>query len=702
MMVFTAAWIAAPEARDAADLRLTAVSTRADMVTGGDVLLSLVGPAPLRPDAIRISLNGEPMGGVTVQPGEGGSVLGLVKGLRLGGNEIIVSDGRGEARLWVVNHPTHGPVFSGPHEQPFYCETQKFALRSGGTLGPALDEHCSVPTRVDYVYRSTAGGPLKPWPAGGRPADVAVATVPGGLSVPYVVRIETGTINRAIYQTAVLHDPATAAPEVGRRSAGWNGRLIYTFGGGCSNGWYRQASTTGGVEEDLMLRQGYAVASATLNVFGNNCNDLLAAETMMMVKERFVESYGPPLHTIGWGCSGGSYQVLQIADNFPGLLDGIIPGCTFPDVGFGTIPTITDARLLNRYFGSNAAVPFTPEQKRAVTGFAKLETMETVTAQAGRIATSEYCPDVLPVAMRYHPVNNPRGARCGVFDHTVNVYGRDPVTGFARRPLDNVGVQYGLKAFNAGVLTTAQFLDLNEHIGGYDNNGSMTATRTHGDVEAIRAAYRSGRLTSGAGGLKTTPVIEYRGYADDAPKGDLHLRFYSFSIRERLRKANGGRSDHYVMLVEDSRRGLFSVESPVLQRALTQMDAWLTAMAADAANPDPVARMLRAKPTDLVDACWSRDAQPQRIVEPQQHGAGRCNELYPSASFPREVAGASIASDVAKCQLKPVAASDYKTALSADELARLTRIFPTGVCDWSRPGVGQEPLAGTWLSFGGS
>ena len=42
----------------------------------------------------------------------------------------------------------------------------------------------------------------------------------------------------------------------------------------------------------MMLRQGYAVASSSLNVFGNNCNDVLAAETMMMVKERFVEDTG--------------------------------------------------------------------------------------------------------------------------------------------------------------------------------------------------------------------------------------------------------------------------------------------------------------------------------------------------------------------------------------------------------------------------
>ena len=86
-----------------------------------------------------------------------------------------------------------------------------------------------------------------------------------------------------------------------------------------------------------MLRQGYAVASRVASsVFGNNCNDLLASETMMMVKERFVEAYGPPKFTMGWGCSGGSYQQLQTGDNFPGLIDGHHPCRTFPDVGFGT------------------------------------------------------------------------------------------------------------------------------------------------------------------------------------------------------------------------------------------------------------------------------------------------------------------------------------------------------------------------------
>jgi hypothetical protein len=34
------------------------------------------------------------------------------------------------------------------------------------------------------------------------------------------------------------------------------------------------------------------------------------------------------------------------------------------------------------------------------------------------------------------------------------------------------------------------------------------------------------------------------------------------------------------------------------------------------------------------------------------------------------------------------------------ELERLRRIFPDGVCDYTRPGFEQRPLMGTWLSFG--
>jgi hypothetical protein len=37
-------------------------------------------------------------------------------------------------------------------------------LPDGTKLGAATDANCSAPTKVQYVYRSTAGGALKPMP----------------------------------------------------------------------------------------------------------------------------------------------------------------------------------------------------------------------------------------------------------------------------------------------------------------------------------------------------------------------------------------------------------------------------------------------------------------------------------------------------------------------------------------------------------
>ena len=689
-------------AQDAAQIRVLS-NPRQDRVSGGDVLIHVGMPAGTSGSDVRVSLNGADVTS-NFRPDAGGlTMTGLLTGLVIGTNTVGAQvRGGPEARATIVNHPNAGPVFSGPHEQPFVCETRSFKLASGGTLGAALDENCSIATRVDYLYRSTGAAELKPLAAGTPlPADVVMVTTLTGQSVPYVVRIETGTINRAIYQIAMLHNPAAeAAPDIFTRSAGWNGRLIYTFGGGCTGGWYRQGTSTGGVLDDVMLQRGYAVASATLNTFGNNCAETLAAETMMMVKEHFIETYGPPKFTIGWGGSGGSYQQHHIAESYPGLLDGIMPARSFPDVAFGTVPFITDARLVKHYFDTLATLPYTAEQKRQITGFGNLATMASVDEGAGRIHVTEHCPPALAKNLVYDPAKNPRGARCTVYDHAVNVYGRDSATGFARRPLDNVGVQYGLGALNNGAITTAQFLDLNEKIGGYDNDGNVVSRRTVGDPAAIRAAYRSGLMLNGAGGLATTPIIDYRAYRDDLPDGDIHIRYTSFSTRERLRKANGY-TDNHVMLTDDRRWG-DSTRAPVLADALNQMDRWLTSLVADTSTDPKIDKVRRAKPVDLVDACWTRDDKPQKIVEPATYGSGRCEELYPANSVPRGVAGAPVSSDVAKCQLKAVTTSDYKATFTADEMARLRRIFPEGVCDWSKPGIEQQQPSDSWQTFGGT
>src|SRR5262249_61507861 len=114
---------------------------------------------------------------------------------------------------WLANYHIRGPILSGPQEEPFYCMTQLFNLpASTNALGPALDENCSIGTRVDYVYRTTAGTfqPLSNLTT--YPADLAQTTTSEGKFVPYIVRVETGTINRAIYETAVFHEPTHQPP----------------------------------------------------------------------------------------------------------------------------------------------------------------------------------------------------------------------------------------------------------------------------------------------------------------------------------------------------------------------------------------------------------------------------------------------------------------------------------------------------------
>jgi len=691
--------LALPSTTAAQGLQLRVVSNpKPEFVSGGDVLVSVTPPSGVQASALRLTLNGSDITSALRPDATGRSTFALVRNLNDGSNTIVATTGKAMSKLTVVNHPNTGPVISGPHEQPFTCETEKFKLMTGGVAGKSLDANCSIAARVDYVYKSTAGGDLKPLPDPKNiPSDVAMTTTTLGVQVPFIVRVETGTINRGVYEMAMLFNPSRdAQPDFMTKPAGWNGRLIYTFGGGCAGGWYKQGTGTGGVDDEVMLQQGYAVASNSLNVFGNDCSELLAIETMMMTKEHFIEAYGAPTFTVGFGGSGATYQQHQIGDGYPGLLDGLMVLRSFPDMEFGTVGMISDSRLLANYFDTLAGpVTFTAEQQRQIAGLGQIATLKTNSLNPGRITVGEYCS--LPEALRYDAVKNPTGARCDVYDHAVNVWGRDPKTGFARRPLDNVGIQYGLGALNAGLITKEQFLDLNAKIGGYDNDGRIVPTRSVADPAAIRTAYRMGRLTWGGGGLATTPIIDYRAYLDDAQGGNIHLRYHSFSTRERLQKANGY-TDNHVMLTDDRRWG-DSLKAPVLRQALGQMDQWLTKIADDTSSDSKLAKLRRAKPADLVDACWTRDEHPQKIVERQMPASGKCNELYPANSFPRGVAGSALAADVIKCQLKPVSAPDYKVTFTADEMTRLKRIFPGGVCDWSKPGVDQQPMTGTWQAL---
>lgn len=701
-------------ATDLPAIELETLSTRSWLITGGDVLVGMsfvsADDASVKP---LVTLDGVDITGQFVQLGSQHWQAKL-EGLPLGDSvlEAVAPDSQ-SARLILSNYPISGPIISGQHESPFYCQTESFELVAGGTLGPAQDSNCLVDTRVDYVYRSLADGEFKPFPpsAGVGADDIAMIETDAGSQLPYVVRVETGVVNRAVYEIAMLHHPADSVPTPFNRSRNWNGKLVYTHGGGCRSGWFQQGDHTGGVMHDGLLRKGYAVVSSSLNVFGQNCNDLLASETHIMVKERFIENYGVPVYTIATGTSGGSYQAQQTADNYPGVFDGIIVGASFPDVTSATIFTLADARLLNFYFTETNPDGFNREQQRAVAGFGSWGSIANLARGAARldpvyeegIALEEQGGEVSIPALeeqRYDAATN-SGVRATVYDHTVNVYGRLEGTQIARRPLDNTGVQYGLGALNNGLITPDQFIALNRDIGGFDYDLNHVPERHRADSLARKRAIESGRILYGGAGLAETPIIDYRRYTDHAEDGDIHMLVHQFSTRQRLVQANGHAGNHVMNI---GGRWGFDAENPDLGVLFEQMDSWLMAIQADTAMLGKAEKVVRNKPPSLVDVCWDQSGdEPVRIEEEQTYiGNSACNALYPAYPTPRHVAGAPLANAIVSCRLRPLNVVDYAVSFSDEQWQELLRVFPEGVCDWSAGDVSAARHQGVWTSFGPS
>ena len=690
---------------------IATLSSRPDRVSGGDVLVRI---AQNDDAATPVTLNGADVTGA-FQPGPSHTRTGLVTGLKLGVNTIAA----GGVSLVVRNYPISGPIVSGPHETPFVCTTQSFKLYStfGGSaavsddvLGPALDADCSAKTKITYLYLAKGATALAPLPnPTSLPADVASTTITTGRTVPFVVRVETATIDRGIYQSTVLFDPTSdAQPSWRTPPRGWNRRLIAVQGAGCPGGWYFQGAVGGSMARPGMvdaslyslarLGEGYALYGNTLQNASQNCNAVLEGEAAMMGKEHFIKTFGAPDLTVSVGCSGGSYGSSQPADALPGLYDGILIACTFPDP-LAIATSGLDAHLLTHFFAVTAKGAFTEDQQVAISGYKGMKAFVDAANQAertdplpGRADIEGYKSavwnDAVPATLRYDPTTNPKGARPTIYDHGRNIYGVDPATGFGRRTFDNVGVQYGLAALNAGQITPKQFLDLNEAIGGYDQDANYRPTRAVGDVGALKRAYQSGLELSGGGGLASIPVFDISGiYKDD---GGYHYQWFHFAMRARLAKANGDAANHVMW------RG-----NPVPpDKAWATFIAWQEAIHADTGAGSLRDKAIRDKAAAAVDGCF-RSAD-DFVAEPQtfsREPKTTCNTLYPSFGFPRLIAGGPLAADVLKCQLKPVDPNDYDGALTPAELNRLRRVFAGGVCDWTRPGVGQTALV-TWASFG--
>src|SRR5262249_28006159 len=99
----------------------------------------------------------------------------------------------------------------------------------------------------------------------------------------------------------------------------------------------------------------------------------------------------------------------------------------------------------------------------------------------------------------------------------------------------------------------------------------------------------------------------------------------------------------------------------------------------------PLAQKIVAhKPADMSDECW--DGAGNMLTHDICGGV-----IVPLYSTPRVIAGDAISTDTNKCQLKPLnRADDYGSGFSDAQWVQMQALFPSGVCDFSKPGVDQQ------------
>jgi hypothetical protein len=626
-----------------------------------------------------------------------------------------------------------------PPQQPFICRTVESGLgqplidNQEGIGHPVLDangqtvgysKNCNIPSRVEYFYYT--GKEFKPFDPGTdfqqHPADLKTVTV-NGATVPFVVRVEGGTINRFLYTIAML---APVPEATGKwNTDAWNKKLIYWLRGGVGIGhqqgtalWFKGALSRS--ERQIMprlLEQGYAVVSSSGNETGVHYNMRLAGETAVMTKAHFASVYGKPLYTIGIGGSGGAVQQYLFAQNLPGLLDAGIPIQSYPDMITQTIP-ISDCPLLGQYFrdavARDPASPWSKWSQQAwIEGMNASDTAPNALF-GGKGSTEcingwrQAMPTVVnPVykdpkfdlaAKAYgYRKNALANVKWTHWNDLAEIYGTDE-KGFAPIPLDNVGVQYGLAALANGQIDANEFLRINACVGGWKEQADFVqwkgkadpydaqnmkrsascadphgtpAARREGSVAAIAAAYRTGQVFLGR--RLGIPMIDLRPYLE--PDLNMHNARQSFAVRARLLDGNAAEAKNQVIWFapKDDKTLTYLLE------ALAVLDRML---ATGTVQPEFADRCVDGNGELIASGPHAWDG----ILDRNPPGA--CTRAFPIYSSPRMVAGESIKGDVFKCALKPVdtalADGTYpeRAAFTPAQRDWLRRIFPTGVCDY--------------------
>lgn len=718
-----------PPAAGAAPV-IKVLANRADLINGPDTLVEVDPPAGVDASALKVSLNGQDVTqafGLSAQ----GKFMGLVKGLVVGDNTLsATAPGAATATVTIVDHPQGGPVISGPQLHPWKCEQG------------AVDAKCDKPATYVYYYKSTdtSKQALQPYDPKNPAKDVATTTTADGVTVPFIVRVETGYQDRDQYSIAVLYQPGQP----------WSARdpqkqfihkLVINHGHACGVDYETASapsvisynpinsvggkiplasgviSAIGGDTAVYALGQGFAIMSTALDISGHNCNLALQAESLMMAKEHLIEKYGTLKYTIGEGCSGGALAMYWIANGYPGIYQGILPTCSFPDA-WSTATQFLDYHLLLAYF-KNPLLSVDHGGLWTEAAMADVEGSDlTLNSEVSDLAQfsvavpTSSCGGITSAEL-YNPLTNPSGTRCDIQDAAINVLGPMPQTtwtkpereaaavtghGFAAFPVDNVGVQYGLDSLRRAIITPAMFVDLNKNIGGLDIDTNPIPQRMAATRQSLANAYRSGMINE-ANNLGNTAVIDCRG----PDPGLFHDAYRAFAVRARLDRAYGNHNNQVIweggtVIIADTKCALNSFKA---------MNRWLSAVSKDTSGIPLRRKLTRDKPSDITDECWSGVGTKTSShlclsvklpgLPPGLDDVG----IVPLYKTPRMIAGDGITTDANKCQLKPLNRHSKAYGLipfTDKQWAEMKQIFPNGVCDYSKPGVEQQPTI-AWQTY---
>ena len=107
-LAVSAIWLAAPSVTaQGGSLTLATISSRADMVSGGDTLLEIRG-AGTSMAGVRVTADGRDVTRAFGADATRGSLVGLVDGLKLGANTVEARADARTVRLTVTNFPDGG------------------------------------------------------------------------------------------------------------------------------------------------------------------------------------------------------------------------------------------------------------------------------------------------------------------------------------------------------------------------------------------------------------------------------------------------------------------------------------------------------------------------------------------------------------------------------------------------------------------